>query len=88
MPITVAELPPGTVIHIDWRLLRGHAAIDLEGTGEVTLVRAVDGVNPLWFRVEMPDGSQRTVFVDEIEQAITGVDSPASDVPDGNGSDE
>jgi hypothetical protein len=68
--------------------LRGNAAIDLEGVDDVTLVRGVDGENPLWFRVETPDRNQHTVFVDEFEPAITAVDLPATEVPDGNGSDE
>jgi hypothetical protein len=84
----VAQIPLRAVVHIDWRLLRGNAAIDLEGVGDVTLVRGVDGENPLWFRVETPDRSQHTVFVDEFEPAITAVDLPATEVPDGNGSDE
>jgi hypothetical protein len=88
MSIRVAELPLRAVVHLDWRLLRGNAAIDLEGVDVVTLVRGVDGENPLWFRVETGDGSQHTVFVDEFEQAITTVDLPATEVPDGNGSDE
>jgi hypothetical protein len=88
MSTRVAEIPLRAVVHIDWRLLRGNAAIDLEGVGDVTLVRGVDGENPLWFRVETPDRSQHTVFVDEFEPAITAVDLPATEVPDGNGSDE
>jgi hypothetical protein len=88
MSTRVAEIPLRAVVHIDWRLLRGNAAIDLEGVDDVTLVRGVDGENPLWFRVETPDRNQHTVFVDEFEPAITAVDLPATEVPDGNGSDE
>jgi len=89
MPVRrVADLTLGALIHIDRRLLRGGAAIDLEGVDTVTLVREVDGVNPAWFRVETPDGRQHMVIVDELEDAITSVESPAVEVPDGNGSDE
>jgi hypothetical protein len=69
-------------------VLRANAAIDLERIDEVTLVRGIDGDNPLWFRVQLPGGSRRTVCPDEFEQAIPSVDLPATAVPDGNGSDE
>jgi hypothetical protein len=86
MPEDIEDLPLGSVLHLHQDFLDRPQTIELRGTANVTLVDRGDGSYSV---VETPEGRRFKIQHRQLERAVTSVDLPsATEVPDGNGSDE